>query len=130
MRYRIALLLILGSLCFGLQKKGKPRSPEVLVLEVTCRRMDGDFVLDGRVQVQSEKPLRGLHLLIDFHGTDKQVLQTKRGEVNSDTLDPGTESEFHMRVADNPRAVFYSLRAEDRNRRDLRIEKAGPFPIE
>lgn len=124
-------LLILASLCAFAQKKGKsPKPPEVVVMEVTCRRADGDVSVDGRVKILAEKPVKRLNLLVDFLGTDKQLLQTKRGEVDGDLLTAGDESEFHLRVSDPVRAVLYSIRAEDGDGRELRVEKAGPFQIE
>ncbi|MCS7026348.1 MAG: hypothetical protein NZV14_16235 [Bryobacteraceae bacterium] len=128
---RILVLLMLASLCSGWQKKGKqPKLPDVALLEITCHRSSGDIFVDGRLRVQSPKPIQKLHLVIDFLGSDKQLLQTKRGPVESEYLEPGEETEFHLRVADPVRAVLYSVRAEDGDGRDLRVEKAGPFPIE
>lgn len=129
--FRRSVLLTLASLCFAAPKKGKQaKGPEVVVLEVLCKRAEGDVAVDGRVRVATEKPVKKLNLLIDFLGSDKQLLQTKRGEVDSELLSPGEESEFHLRVSDPVRAVLYSIRAEDGDGRELRIEKSGPFPIE
>ncbi|MBL8235087.1 MAG: hypothetical protein JNL98_41680 [Bryobacterales bacterium] len=128
---RLLALLMLASLCFAWQKKGKqPKLPEVAVMEITCHRSTGDVHVDGRLKIQSTKPIRKLQLLVDFLGSDKQLLQTKRGPVDSDFLEPGDETEFHLRVSDPVRAVLYTIRAEDGDGRDLRVEKPGPFPIE
>lgn len=128
---RVLALLMLASLCFAWQKKGKsPKLPELAVLEITCHRADGDVHVDGRLKVQTTKPVQKLQLLVDFLGSDKQLLQTKRGPVDSELLEPGEETEFHLRVSDPVRAVMYTIRAEDGEGRDLRVEKAGPFPIE
>ncbi|HUQ94512.1 MAG TPA: hypothetical protein VM120_22710 [Bryobacteraceae bacterium] len=128
---RCLVLLMLASLCFGLQKKGKPpKPPEITMIEVTCHRVAGDVMLDGRLKVSGDKPINKLQLLIDFLGTDGQLLQTKRGEVDSGTLDPNEETEFRMRVSDPIRAVKYALRLEDGNAKELRVDNAGPFPIE
>jgi hypothetical protein len=128
---RYFLLQLLAPLCVALQKKGKSqRLPEVVILEVSCHRTEGDVMLDGKLMVQSEKPVRRLQLRIDFFGSDKQLISSKRGEVSEDELKAGDESEFHMRVSHPPRCVYFSLRAEDKNGRELSVEKAGPFPIE
>lgn len=128
---RLAVILMLASLCLAGQSKSKASSQsEVQVLEVTCRRQSGDVLLDGRVKNNSLKPLIKLQLLFDFLGTDRQVLTTKRGELEQETLDPGQEAEFHLRVGDPVRAVSYMMRAEDGRGRDLRVENSGPFPIE
>lgn len=122
------LLLPLASLCVAAPKKGK--SPEVSVIQVTCRRLGDDVALDGRLKVGGMKPLKKIRLLFDFLGTDRQLLETKRGEVEEDLLAPGEEAEFHVRVADPVRAVLYSIRAEDGDGRELNVDKSGPFPIE
>ena len=105
--------------------------PEVVVLEATCLRSgDGDVAVDGRLKIQGTKTITKLNLLIDFLGSDKQLLQTKRGLVEENDLKPGDEADFHMRIADPVRAVLYTLRAEDSDGRDYRVENPGPFPIE
>lgn len=130
MERRYALLL-LASLCAAAPRKGKPKGKgaEVSVLQIVCRRAGGDVSVDGRLKA-GEKSIKKLSLFVDFLGTDKQLLQTKRGEVDEEMLQPGDEAEFHMRVVDPVRAVLYSIRAEDGDGRDLRLDKAGPFPIE
>lgn len=128
---RLFILQMLGSLCSAMQKKGKsPKPPEVVILEVKCQRSVGDVLVDGRVRVQGERPFNKLQLLIDFLGSDKQLMTTKTGEVSGEILDPGEELEFHMRVAEPTGVVYFSLRAEDGNGRDLRVDKAGPYTIE
>jgi hypothetical protein len=127
MRRRL-ILLQLASVCVAAPKKGK--SPEVSVVQVICRRVGDDVALDGRLKVGGARPLKKIRLLFDFLGTDKQLLETKRGEVDEDLLAPGEEAEFHLRVADPVRAVLYSIRAEESDGRELNVERAGPFPIE
>jgi len=124
-------MLMLASLCFAWQKKGKsPKLAEVAVVEINCHRADGDVHVDGKLKAQTNKPIQKLQLLVDFLGSDKQLLETKRGPVDTELLEPGEETEFHLRVSDPVRAVLYTIRAEDGDGRDLRVEKAGPFPIE
>lgn len=128
MERRFAVVL-LASLCAAAPRKGKGKAAEVAVLQIVCRRASGDVAVDGRLKA-GEKPIKKLSLFVDFLGTDKQLLQTKRGEVDEEILQPGDEAEFHMRVADPVRAVLYTIRAEDGDGRDLRLDKIGPFPIE
>jgi len=123
--------LLLASLCVAFQKKGKtPKPPEILILEITCHRDNGDVTVDGKLKADGERTLKDVQLIVDFHGTGKQLLESKRGPVDSERLDPGDETEFHLRVADPIRAVGFTLRAEEGDGRDLRIENSGPFPIE
>lgn len=132
--YRVFLVassLLIASLCFALQKKGKtPKPPEITILEITCRRENGDVTVDGKLKADGERSLKEVHLIVDFLGTGKQLLESKRGPVDTELLQPGDESEFHLRVADPIRAVRFTLRAEEGDGRDLRIENIGPFPIE
>ncbi len=124
-------VLLLAPFCAAMQKKGKPgKAPEVHILEINCRRSSGDVVVDGRLKVGQERPLKKLQLLIDFLGADHQLLQTKRGEVDDTVLQKGEEAEFHMRVTDPIRAVEYSIRAEEGDGRELRVDKTGRYPIE
>ncbi len=128
---RLVALLLLASLCFSWQKKGKsPKPPDVTVEEAICRRFEGDVLLDGRVRITAERPVAKLRLLFDFLGADRQLLQTKRTELEDGVLRPGEESEFHLRVADPVRAVLISIRAEDGSGRELNVARAGPYPIE
>lgn len=131
MERRFALVL-LASLCAAAPKKSKPKGKgvDVAVLQITCRRGGGDVSVDGRLKVSGEKTFKKVNLFVDFLGTDKQLLQTKRGAVDEEVLQPGDETEFHLRVSDPVRAVLYSLRVEDGDGREVRIDKSGPFPIE
>lgn len=130
MRRRAFLLLLPGSAGLALQKRKPPKPPEVTVLEIACHREGSDVTVDGRVQATSAKPLKGLQLFFDFLDSGGQLLTTKRGVVESELLAPGEEAEFRLRVAEPTRAVRYTLRAEDGEGRDLRLDKTGPFSIE
>src|SRR5215467_8198630 len=117
----VVALLMLASLCVAWQKKGKQaKPPEVTVIEVNCHRDGSDVVVDGRLKNSHDKPLVKLNLLFDFLGTDKQVLETKRGVVDNERLTPGDDIDFHLRVADPVRAVSFAIRAEERDGRELR----------
>ena len=113
------------------KRKGKPpKPPDLTILQVSCRRADGEIILDGRVQNTGEKPLQNVDLLIDFRATGKQVLTTKRGPVESELLTPQAEADFHLRINDYARAIEIFFNAEEKDRRDLRVDKTGPYAIE
>ena len=59
-----------------------------------------------------------------------QVIVTKKFPIDKETLAPGDEAEFHVRMADPVRAVRFRMNSTDRQERDPRIVKNGPFPIE
>lgn len=114
-----------------MQKKGKPsKATDLRVLDATCFRTEGIASVDGKILVESARPVQKLQLLIDFLNSDRQLLSTKRGEVTEERLETGEESEFHMQVPTPPRAVYFAIRAEDGSGRDLRVENEGPFEIE
>lgn len=129
--FLLACSLLFASLCVAFQKKGKsPKPPEVTVIEVICKREGGDVQVDGKLKATGERPLKQVDLIVDFLGASKQLLESKRGPVDSEELAPGDETEFHLRVADPIKAVLFTLRAEDSDGRELRVDKAGPFTIE
>ena len=128
---RYFLLQMLASLCAAMQKKGKsPKPPDVRVVEVSCVRIENEVSVDGKLVVESVRSINKLQLMIDFINSDRQVLTTRRGEVTEEKLETGDESEFHMRVATPPRSIYFAIRAEDGDGRDLRVENEGPFEIE
>lgn len=131
MRRSFLLQLLAPLLCASMQKKGKqPKPPDVRILSASCYRVEGEVAIDGKLLVESARPLRKLQLLIDFINSDRQVLTTKRGEVSEASLEAGDESEFQMRVTTPPGAIYFTIRAEDSHRQDLRVENDGPFEIE
>ena len=127
----VAALLILASLLFSQNKKRKPpKPPDLQILKVDARRTDAGISIDGKVKNTGEKPQIGIVLLIDFLAPGKEVLTTKNGPVEADELAPGEESDFRLQINDQIRAVHIRFNAEDKDKRDLRVENAGPFTIE
>lgn len=114
------------------QKKGKePKPPEVELIEATAHRQNGTVMVDAKVRNCGEKPIKSLVLLIDFVASDhKQVITTKRGNIQEEVLDPGDEAEFHAQIEDPSRATEFQINFEDGGGRYLRAVKTGPFPIE
>jgi len=121
-------LLLLGALSYPAEKKR--RAPEVEVVEISVRRAGGNIALDGKVRNVSEKPQHGITVLFDFGGTEHQVISTNKTAAAEDNVAPQEEAEFHAQTPDLARAVEVTVRAEDKNEKDLRVGKAGPYPIE
>ena len=131
MKRVVALFVMLASLSFPQDKKRKPpKPPDVLILQLAAHRGDGSISIDGRLRNPSDKPIQGMILLIDFLSSDKVLLTTKKGPVESELIEPGGESDFRLEVGDQGRAITLRVNAEDSNGRDLRVEKAGPYVIE
>lgn len=133
MRNGVAVLLLaLATLSTAAdRKRNQPLKPaELEFLEVTAQRREGRILLDGRVKNSGERPAAGIVLIFDFMAPGQQVITTKRGTLEAEMLGPGEEAEFHAFVADPPRAVEIRLQAEEGSGRELRVIKAGPYPIE
>ena len=131
MKRAVAVCLMLASLSFPQDKKRKPpKPPDVLILQIAARRDNGIISIDGRLRNPSEKPIQGMILLIDFFSSDKVLLTTKKGPVESELVESNGESDFRLEVSDQGRAITIRVNAEDANGRDLRVEKGGPYVIE
>ena len=127
----VAALLILASLLYPQTRKRKsPKPPDLQILKVEVHRTDSGISIDGKIRNTGEKPLAGVVLLIDFLAPGKEVLTTKNGPVESELLAPGDEADFRLQINDQNRAVHIRFNAEDKDKRDLRVENAGPFTIE
>jgi hypothetical protein len=112
------------------QEKRKQRPPVIEIVEIHARRVSGRVSLDGKVRNTGEQTVEGVLLLISFEAPGRQVVTTKRGAPEIDTLEGGEESEFHLETADPVRAVRIRIEAIDRSERDLKVTRAGPYPIE
>ena len=131
MKRVVAALLILASLLYSQGKKRKsPKPPDLTMMKVDARRTDMGISIDGKVKNTGEKTLNGVVLLIDFLAPGKEVLTTKNGPVEAEALAPGEEADFRLQINDQNRAVHIRFNAEDKDKRDLRVENAGPFTIE
>ena len=127
MRRTVILWLVFAAVLFPQQKKGKA---EVSVLSATAYRQEGIIRLDGRVRNSGEMPVHQLILAFDFMAAGRQVITTQKGPVEAEVLEPGEETEFHLKLRDPVRAVEFRMNAEDGSGRDLKVLKGGPFPIE
>jgi len=113
------------------QKKGKsPKPPDLEVVQCSVHREEGRVAVEGRVKNVGAKPIAKLTLLFDFFAPGHEPLTTKRGELETEKLEPGAEAEFRWELADPVRAVSVEVRAEDGHGRDLLTVRTGPFPIE
>ena len=120
-------LLSLSALGAG-QKQKKPA--DVTVLEAKARRSEGRILVDGSVRITSQKPLHGLVIVFDLISPENGVLASEKAVVDEDSIEPGQERSCHAVTPDLARAVKYKIRVFDAAERDLRVENAGPFPIE
>jgi len=126
LRVILALTLVVASV--AAEKKKKP--PDLEVLEATAHRGESKVSVDGRVRNSGEKPIKELTLLFDFQAPGKQVVATEKGAIDEEILQPGEEAAFHMEANAPPGSVAFQINAADGAGRELRVSKAGPFPIE
>jgi hypothetical protein len=126
LRVILALTLVVTSV--AAQKKKKP--PDLEVLEASAHRGESKVSVDGRVRNSGEKPIKELILLFDFQSPEKQVVATEKGAIDEEVLLPGQEAAFHMEANAPPGSIAFQINAADGAGRDLRVAKAGPFPIE
>ncbi len=126
------LWVLLASLLPAAGQQGKSRrsGPEVTLLELQSHRESGRIMIDGRVKVTSDRPIKGVVLLFDLMASGNQVISTQKIVVAEETVEPGHEAEFGGHVVDHARAIRIRVHCEDRDTRHLRVANAGPFPIE
>lgn len=106
------------------------KKPDVEVLDVKCRRGEQKVTVDGKVRINSEKPLRGLVLEFAFLSDSGEVLTTEKTEVTDETLQKDDEQPFHAETLNPPGAIQYKIRVFTGGDRELRVGNAGPFVIE
>jgi hypothetical protein len=127
----VACLWALGALCCaGSQTRKQTRGPDIEVAQLHAQRTGGDVAIDGKIKNAGERTHNGIVLLFDFLATGNQVITTKKSVLEVAQFAPGAETEFNVRVVDPVRAVWIRVRATDRQDRELRVAKDGPFTIE
>ncbi len=127
------LLVALATLSVAADRKrnqAPPRPAEIEIVELTARRGEGRVSLDGRVKNTGERAAAGIVLLFDFMAPGRQVITTKRGDLEIETFEPGEEAEFHVYAPEPPRAVEIRVQVQDGSERDLKVIKPGPYAIE
>ena len=129
MRVILCGLLVAISVCTHAQDK-KKKPPDVQVVETKGRRDEGRVMLDGKVRVTAEKPLKGLVVVFDFISPEHAVISSEKTMVDEDLMSHGAEGVYHAETRDPVRAVQYKIRAFDKNERELRVDNDGPFIIE
>ncbi|SPE25633.1 conserved exported hypothetical protein [Candidatus Sulfopaludibacter sp. SbA3] len=128
----LAFLLSVLSLCAlaADQSQKTKKLPDVQVLEAKARRIEDKVSVDGKVRVNSEKPLRGLVLVFDFLDHDNSILTSEKDQVSEDALASGDTPAFHAETLNPPGSIKFKLRAFDGSEKELRIGNGGPFIIE
>ena len=126
----IVAALALVWLCVPAAAQRKPKPPDIQVVEAKARRAEGKILMDGRVRVTAEKPLRGLVVVFDLMSPENGVVASETAVLDEEPVAHGEERSYHSETSDHPRAVRYQVRAFDRAERELRVANVGPFLIE
>ena len=130
MRLAIPSLFALAILLSAADQKGKPKPPDIELLEARCQRSESRVLVDGLIRNTSGKPLQKVLLTFRFIAPGRNVVATKNAPIEEEFLEPGAEAEFHMQAPDPGRAVEFDVGATDGGNRDLRLSRTGPFRIE
>ncbi len=127
---RFFLIVAVGvAVLIGQDKK--PKTPELEVSQLTCRRIDEQLIaVDGSMKNTGTKTIRGLVIVFEFFAPGKQSITVQKGAPEPDTVVAGDLVEFHLQLKAPARAVHLEIGAVDGNGRDLRVGKAGPYPVE
>jgi hypothetical protein len=136
-RYRVpfALAIVLIAACALLaadkkRSKDKNKPPDVEIVSLKIQREERNIALEGVVRNNSPKPMKGLVLFFEFLEFNGRMISRMKTEVSEEMLQPGEEAEFLTQTPDQVRAVDIRLEAEDRDGRNLLINKPGPHRIE
>ncbi|HEU0121718.1 MAG TPA: hypothetical protein VFQ91_14410 [Bryobacteraceae bacterium] len=126
-----AAFLLIATLLYPQGKKSKkPKGSEAVLEKIEVRR-DGDVVLlDGAVRNSGMRQIPGIVLHFEFYAPNNESLTVLNGPVEAELLDPGDETEFHLQVRYPTRAVELRVEAFDKEKRDLSLEKNGPYRID
>lgn len=130
MRLWSFLLLLLVLLPAWSQKRGRPKPPDIELVEVKARRDQDRVKVDALVRNCGTKPIQGLRIYFDFRAPRGMVMTRQSGGIEPEVLEPGEEAEIRVQLHDHPRAVDFVVSFEDSAGRELRAARTGPFPIE
>lgn len=126
-----AAFLLIATLLYPQGKKSKkPKGPEALLEKIEVRR-EGDVVLlDGVIRNTGLKTVHGMTLHFHFYAPNNESLTVMSGPVESAFVEPQETAEFRLQVKYPTRAVELKVEAQDKDHRELVVEKNGPFPID
>ncbi len=129
MRGYFLISLVAALLLSAQEKKAKP--PDLEVSQFACRRIDEQLIaVDGKVKNTSTKTFRKALIVFEFFAPDMKSITIQKGSLEPDTVVPGDTAEFHLQLRAPARAVHIEVGAVDGSGRDLRVGKAGPYPVE
>ncbi|HYO80671.1 MAG TPA: hypothetical protein VES20_04660 [Bryobacteraceae bacterium] len=127
MHRRSALAILICSSVVSAQKQ---KGPEVEILDATAKVDDSRVNVDCRIRNVSGKPIRKVAVILEVLDIGNNVLTKQQGHIEAPVLEPGDDSLFQAQFAYHARNHAWRVSFEDASGRELRVENAGPFPIE
>ena len=129
---RVLLAGVALSFCLVVaeQRVQGAKSADVEIIEIAARHDEAMITVDGHLRNGSGKPIRGLVLTFEFVDASGVTLTTQSAPVDEDDLGPGAEVSFHVQLTTPARAVQFRLSATDEGKRERRVSRPGPHPID
>lgn len=115
--------------CAGAQKR-KPGPASFELVEFKAQRAEDRVLLDGRLRNTGASKVRFLVLVFHFLSSDKQVVSTRKADIDPDEVGPGEEAGFMLETPFPSRAVAVRMETWDKEERWYPLRRSGPHPIE
>jgi hypothetical protein len=106
------------------------KKSDISLADMKAVRLETKVTIDLKVKVTSEKPIKGLVLVVDYLDADKSALASEKALVTEDTIKTGEDQPLHLDSRFPPGAVRFKIRAFDNAEKELRVANPGPFVIE
>jgi len=129
MKQAVVALLVLASLLSGAQKKRKAPPPQVEVIQATAKRVEDRIELDGTIKNRGEVPIERLVLHFELLTTGMKPVSVRKGPAD-EIIDAGGQYTFLFQMRDEPRAVYFRIRAFGKGDDGLTVIAPGPYVIQ
>ncbi len=129
MKHAVVAMVVLASLLPGAQKKRKAPVPQVEVIQASAKRVENRIELDGTIRNLGEVPLERLVLHFELLTTGTKPVSVRKGPVD-EVVEAGGQYTFLFQMRDEPRAVYFRIRAFDKGDDGLIVISPGPYVIQ
>ncbi|WP_321475837.1 hypothetical protein [uncultured Paludibaculum sp.] len=131
MKWWLLAFITLASLflCVA-QDQRKQKGALLNVVEFKAARREDTILLDGKFKNDGENAIRNAVLVIHFMGPGKQVVATRKADLDATDIEPGEETEISLETPFPARAISIRLECQTRLERWIELTRNGPFPIE
>lgn len=131
MKWWLLAFITLASLflCVA-QDQRKQKGACLNVVEFKAARKEDSILLDGKFRNDGETAIQYAVLVLYFVGPDKQVVATRKTDLDATDIQPGEETEISLETPFPARAVAVRIDCQTRLERWIELTRHGPFPIE